>query len=101
MPVLVVHGAEDRYVPPRLGEALYAAAPQPKKLLLIPNGTHNNSAWTGDADYRRALREFFGPVGPQSTDPGESVVGLRPAGGMPAVNRGPGHGVLESMGMEK
>jgi len=60
MPVLVVHGAEDRYVPPRLSEALYAAAPQPKKLLLIPNGTHNNSAWMGDADYRVALRELFG-----------------------------------------
>jgi hypothetical protein len=52
MPVLFVHGAEDRYVPPRLSEVLYAAAPQPKKLLLIPNGTHNNSAWMGDADYR-------------------------------------------------
>ncbi len=45
-----------------LSEALYAAAPQPKKLLLIPNGTHNNSAWTGDADYRAALRELFGPI---------------------------------------
>jgi hypothetical protein len=63
MPVLIVHGADDRYVPPRLSEALYAAAPAPKKLLLIPNGTHNNSVWTGDADYRRALRELFGPVG--------------------------------------
>ena len=38
MPVLIVHGEEDRYVPARLSSALYAAAPQPKKLLLIPNG---------------------------------------------------------------
>jgi hypothetical protein len=62
MPVLLVHGAEDRYVPSRLSEALYAAAPQPKKLLLIANGTHNNSAWLGDAEYRQALRELFGPI---------------------------------------
>ena len=35
IPVLIVHGADDRYVPPRLSEALYAAAPPPKKLLLL------------------------------------------------------------------
>jgi uncharacterized protein len=58
-PVLVVHGVGDRYVPMRFSEALYAAAPPPKKLLLVPNGTHNNSMWQGDADYRRALIELF------------------------------------------
>jgi len=101
MPVLIVHGADDRYVPPRLSEALYAAAPPPKKLLLIPNGTHNNSAWTGDADYRLALRELFGPIGLGLAEPGESVVAWRPAGGMTPVNRGPGNGVLESIGTQR
>jgi len=38
MPVLIVHGEEDRYVPAHLSSALYAAAPQPKKLLLVPTG---------------------------------------------------------------
>ena len=101
MPVLIVHGVDDRYVPPRLSEALYAAAPSPKKLLLIPNGTHNNSAWTGDADYRLALRELFGPIGLGFADPGESVVAWRPAGGMTPVNRGPGNGVSESIGTQR
>jgi fermentation-respiration switch protein FrsA (DUF1100 family) len=101
MPVLIVHGADDRYVPPRLSEALYEAAPPPKKLLLIPNGTHNNSSWTGDADYRLALQELFGPVGPGSTDAGQAVVVFRPAGGMTPVNRGPGQGVLEPMGPQR
>jgi len=101
MPVLIVHGADDRYVPPRLSEALYAAAPPPKKLLLIPNGTHNNSAWTGDADYRVALRELFGPIGPVTTDAGEAIVVLPPAGGIAPVNRGPGRDVLEPMGAER
>ncbi len=58
-PVLVVHGASDRYVPMRFSEALYAAASAPKKLLLVQNGTHNNSMWQGDADYLRALVELF------------------------------------------
>ena len=60
MPVLVVHGQGDRYVPVRFSEALYAAAPTPKRLLLVPNGSHNDSLSVGGSDYRRALVEFFG-----------------------------------------
>jgi fermentation-respiration switch protein FrsA (DUF1100 family) len=59
MPVLLVHGAGDRYVPARFSEELYAAAPSPKRLLLVPNGSHNNSLVVGNSDYRRALVEFF------------------------------------------
>ena len=89
MPVLFVHGAEDRYVPYRLSEALYAAAPQPKKLLLIPNGTHNNGVWLGDADYRAALRELFGPIATPATD------SVAPSAEAIVVNRGPGRDVLD------
>jgi uncharacterized protein len=60
MPVLVVHGQDDRYVPVRFSEALYAAAPEPKRLLLVPNGSHNNSLTVGGSDYQRALDELFG-----------------------------------------
>ena len=60
MPVLVVHGQGDRYVPIRFSEALYAAAPAPKRLLLVPNGSHNNSLAVGGSDYQQALIEFFG-----------------------------------------
>jgi fermentation-respiration switch protein FrsA (DUF1100 family) len=60
MPVLVVHGASDRFVPPRFSEELYAAAPAPKKLLLVENGSHNNSMWTGNGEYQRAIVELFG-----------------------------------------
>jgi fermentation-respiration switch protein FrsA (DUF1100 family) len=67
MPVLVVHGAGDRYVPSRFSKALYDAAPGPKKLLLIENGSHNNSMWMGNGQYQHALGELFGlsgaPVG--------------------------------------
>lgn len=59
MSVLVVHGEGDRYVPVRFSEALYAAAPMPKRLLLVPNGSHNNSLAVGGSEYRQALVEFF------------------------------------------
>lgn len=60
LPVLIVHGAADRFVPTRFSEALYEAATGPKKLLLIDGGTHNNSMRTGAEQYRRALAELFG-----------------------------------------
>ena len=60
MPVLIVHGASDTYVPARLSQALFAAAPAPKKLLLVKGGSHNNSMWMGDGEYREALVELFG-----------------------------------------
>ena len=60
MPVLVVHGQGDRFVPVRFSEALYKAAPSPKRLLLVPNGSHNNSLSIGGSEYHRALIDFFG-----------------------------------------
>ena len=33
--------------------ALYGAAPEPKRLLLVENGTHNNSMWTGNGEYQQ------------------------------------------------
>ena len=41
-------------------EALYAAASEPKKLLLVDGGSHNNSMRVGSEEYRRALNDFFG-----------------------------------------
>ena len=60
MPVLIVHGTEDRYVPSHFSEKLFEAAPGHKKLLLIEGGTHNNSMRIGQAAYRRAFAELFG-----------------------------------------
>ena len=60
VPVLVVHGASDRYVPSRFSKILYEAAHSPKQLLLVEGGTHNNSMRVGSADYRDALSALFG-----------------------------------------
>lgn len=60
MPVLIVHGDGDRFVPARLSEELYDAAPQPKRLLLVSGATHNDSMRVGRTAYLQALREMFG-----------------------------------------
>lgn len=39
-PVLVLHGERDAVIPVRMGKALHAAAAEPKKLVLFPNGGH-------------------------------------------------------------
>ena len=68
IPVLVVHGAGDRFIPAKFSQALYQAAPNPKKLLLIENGSHNNSMWIGDGEYQHALGELFGLSGAPAGD---------------------------------
>ncbi len=68
IPVLIVHGAGDRFIPSRFSEALYKAAPDPKRLLLIENGSHNNSMWIGDSAYQQALGELFGLRGTPQGD---------------------------------
>lgn len=60
IPVLIVHGTDDRYVPSRLSQELFEAAVPPKQLLLVPGGTHNNSMTLGSREYAKALREVFG-----------------------------------------
>lgn len=55
MPLLVVHGMADAFVPPRFSEQLFNAAQQPKRLLLVPGATHNNSMALGGQNYRKAL----------------------------------------------
>jgi uncharacterized protein len=60
MPALFVHGTADRFVPPSMSERLYAAAPEPKRLLMIEGATHSNYGGVGLDDYRRAIEDFVG-----------------------------------------
>jgi fermentation-respiration switch protein FrsA (DUF1100 family) len=55
--VLVVHGLEDRVVPPHHGEALYAAAAEPKELWLVPGAAHIEAFLT--TQYRTRLLQFL------------------------------------------
>ncbi|MEY4562396.1 MAG: hypothetical protein RLZZ618_1673 [Pseudomonadota bacterium] len=60
VPVLVIHGANDRYILPSLGKALYERAPGPKRFLLVKGGTHRNANALGKPEFRKAMDELFG-----------------------------------------
>jgi len=59
MPVIVLHGDSDRYVPVDLGRKLFDAAPEPKRLVVVEGGTHNNSLRLGASAMRRAFKDLF------------------------------------------
>ncbi len=58
IPLLIIHGTWDKKVPVAMAQQLYVAAPQPKSLLLIEGGEHNNSGAVGWLEYRDALSNF-------------------------------------------
>lgn len=57
-PVLVLHGTADPVIPVWHGEALYAAAREPKRRLIVPGGGHGGLEAVAKEDYWRALRDF-------------------------------------------
>jgi alpha-beta hydrolase superfamily lysophospholipase len=59
MPLLIVHGTDDRYVPARFSEQLFAAAQEPKTLLLVPGASHNNSMRVGRQAYSEAIQALL------------------------------------------
>jgi len=42
-----------------MAHELYEAAPQPKKLVLIEGGEHNNSGAVGPVEYHNAMDSFI------------------------------------------
>jgi uncharacterized protein len=59
MPVMFVHGIEDELIPYRMSQSLYAAAPEPKKLLLVPDAKHNNGdLFFNRSEFRQGIQRF-------------------------------------------
>jgi uncharacterized protein len=61
-PLLLVYGTADDIVPVAMGEALFARAPKPKRLLLLPGVGHNDLYFSGHPEYRRAWQELLEPL---------------------------------------
>lgn len=61
-PVLILHSPDDEIVPFSHAQALYAAAPQPKRLIALRGG-HNDALLVSREVYARALEEWLGVVG--------------------------------------
>lgn len=57
-PVLVLHGTADPVIPVWHGEALFAAAHEPKRKLIVPGGGHGGLDAVAREHYWRTLREF-------------------------------------------
>lgn len=61
VPLLVVHGSEDRLIPQALGRALYERAGSPRKrFVLVEGGSHHNTNAVGQPQYRDAVAALFG-----------------------------------------
>jgi uncharacterized protein len=58
MPALFIHGAADPIIPVSMAEALYAAAPLPKKLLIVRGAGHGDAAVVGGEEYKHTVLEF-------------------------------------------
>ncbi|MBW4646530.1 MAG: lysophospholipase [Goleter apudmare HA4340-LM2] len=62
MPVLFIHGTADSTVPYFMSQELYAAAPEPKRLILVPGAEHNDLADVAGAKYLRWVDTFVQKV---------------------------------------
>lgn len=58
LPVLIVHGKEDRVVPPEMAQQLYDAARGPKRLLMVEGAGHSWVARRAGGAVFDALREL-------------------------------------------
>jgi hypothetical protein len=57
-PILVVHGTRDEVVPFRMGQQLFAAAPEPKHFYPVEGAGHNNLMEVGGERYLACLQRF-------------------------------------------
>lgn len=62
LPILLIHGKADPMVPAVMSEKLFAAAPEPKELLLIPGAGHNDVGEIGGEGYLKAIDRFVNQV---------------------------------------
>ena len=59
VPVLYLHGTNDRLVPPDMSRELYRHTASAKQLKFITGGGHNNSAAVGGNEYLKAIIKFI------------------------------------------
>ncbi len=59
VPVLLVHGTDDSFVPISMTYENYKACASPKRLFVVPGANHGMSYMLDREGYERAAREFF------------------------------------------
>jgi uncharacterized protein len=63
VPVMIIHGAADAYVPPAMARALYDAIGGKKRLYLGPCAGHSESFTKNPAEYDLQVGEFLREIG--------------------------------------
>lgn len=58
IPILIIHGDDDRYVPYEMGERLFEACASKKRFLRVPTAPHAASYIVDGEGYRKAVGEF-------------------------------------------
>jgi alpha-beta hydrolase superfamily lysophospholipase len=58
VPLVILQGAEDKIVPPKMALRLYKQAREPKMIYFIPNGGHNNLFQVGGKKYKTAWMDL-------------------------------------------
>ncbi len=69
-PLLQFHGDADRIIPFQLGQKLFDAANEPKRLVVIPLADHNDPR---TRKFYQELDRFFGELPPLDSQPNESA----------------------------
>jgi uncharacterized protein len=62
-PVLVIQGTRDEVIPVELGQALFAAAHEPKSFWAVEGSGHNDILETAGSRYRQRLAAFYASLG--------------------------------------
>jgi pimeloyl-ACP methyl ester carboxylesterase len=70
-PILFIHGTADSIVPYFMSEKLYAAAPEPKKLMLAAGTGHNDTAQVTGLEYLQWVESFVQEVSYKHTVSGK------------------------------
>ena len=60
IPVLFIHGTDDRFVPVEMTYENYKACASEKQLLIVPGAGHAMSYMTDKAAYENAVEMFWG-----------------------------------------
>ena len=59
VPVLFIHGTDDRFVPIEMTYENYKACVSPKRLLVVPGAEHAMSYLIDKESYEKTVKEFW------------------------------------------
>jgi fermentation-respiration switch protein FrsA (DUF1100 family) len=62
-PMLFIQGDQDEVIPLRLGQALFAAAREPKSFWMVPGAGHNDIINAAGSQYGQRLQTFYSSLG--------------------------------------